>query len=411
MNRFPTIFLLAVFFIYGCNDREKKKNGFEFIVDQDEKSLGVDDSLENDPGFMLENEHILSELNDDDESEPFEMEAGIHSTEIMALAADSTVMVEALRSVLKTTKTSYELHLQLGNLYAAQKRTADARIEYVKTLELNQQCKQAQLKLANLTDDLKNGDEYFAEMDRLIKRFPNAAYLYKGLADHERRQRKLASSVEHYETAIKYSELDSSLISEYHRTLGMVRSKDKDFQGAAVEYQTAVDYNKYNKYAVKDLHLTQSRIYRNEQKFTEAAQEAMIVLELYPNTTSAMYAYYYSLGMSQKKAGAFGKAVVNFNKVLELMPDAGNVHKQTGICFYMAGNLDDAIFHLKKTLVLKEKDEATHYYLAKAYESKEWIELARDEWRWCKKNAKKDEIVEEAGVHLYLLDYLEENSM
>ncbi len=402
------VFLFIAIFVTGCGDREEKQNGFEFIIDQEKKSLGVDDSLHNDPGFTLENEHITAELNEDTDDSPFETEAEIHSTSITKMESDSTVMIEALRNVLKTTKTSYELHLQLGNLYMAQKKIADARLEYEKTLELNQNCKQAQLKLSRLVADLLNGEDYFTEMDRLLKRFPKAAYLYKGLADRERRQRKLDSAVAHYEQAIMYAELDSALISEYHRTLGMVHSGNKDFEEAAVSYQTAVEFNKHNKYAVQDKHLTQSRIHRGKREFAKAAEEARIVLEMFPNSTAAIFAYYFSLGMNQKESKAFGKAIENFKKVLELMPGAGNVHKQIGVCYYMTGSFDEAVSHLKKALAAKEDDEGAHYYLAKVYETKEWTKLAMEEWRWCMENSKNPKIAEEAGVHLYLLDYLDE---
>lgn len=406
--------IIALTLFAGCNDRrnQDRNRGFEFRGERRPERIMMDitDSLNLEPGLEIESKHLEREFNNIDESDLFLNEAEITSVKPLEITADTTLMVDALKNVLKTTKTSYELHFQLGNLYLAQKKYTDAKIEFEKALELNPASTRVQLRLSGVIGKQGSNENVINAFQEALDKFPGSAYLLKGLADTYRKSRRLDDSIKNYELAIKAAPEDDAIASEYHRTLGMRESNNKEFEKAAVEYQKAIGLKEDNKYAKQDLWLTQSRIFRSKGKFKEAAEEAAKVMELFPNSTPGLYAYYYSLGMNFRNLKEYAKAIDHFKKVLELMPGAANAHNAIGICYYMTSRFDEAIHHLQKATELNPDSAQAHYYLAKVYESKEWTDMAVEQWKWCKTHSKSEKMTEEANVHLYLLEFMDKST-
>jgi tetratricopeptide (TPR) repeat protein len=204
--------------------------------------------------------------------------------------------------------------------------------------------------------------------------------------------------------AMKMDPNSDKIKAEYHRTMAQVLINQQKIPDALNELDQALSANPRSKSIQKDYHLLKSKLLRQEGKYLLASEEAQKAMELDPHSPAVLFNYSIAMGYWHKSQKELGKAIEEFKKASEIFPKTLGLQIMLGQLFYESGEYEESVFHFKAVLEKTPENFKAHYYLAKVYENKEWIDLAQEQWSWVLLKSTKAKITEEARAHLYLID-------
>ncbi len=79
--------------------------------------------------------------------------------------------------------------------------------------------------------------------------------------------------------------------------------------------------------------------------------------------------------------GALDKAIENFNKVVEINPNRGDIHFKLGKVWADLGRFDEAIDHFQRALKIDSSSAQVHYHLGRALEARGRLDEAIDHFQ------------------------------
>ncbi len=133
-------------------------------------------------------------------------------------------------------------------------------------------------------------------------------------------------------------------------------------------YTHALKVSKHNYKA----HFNMAVTLRDMDKFDEAAVEFQKCLQIRPDAPLALN----GLGIIFGRQGRFDQAGEYFTKALSIAPNLAEARTNLGYVLTNQGKLDDAMTNLNESLRLNPKSALTHYYLGQLLERKGKIDQA-----------------------------------
>ncbi|HET9744666.1 MAG TPA: tetratricopeptide repeat protein [Chitinophagaceae bacterium] len=154
--------------------------------------------------------------------------------------------------------------------------------------------------------------------------------------------------------ATKSIELDNTL-AEGHRTLGMVKMNDYDFDGAEREFKNALNLEPGNAEVLR----ISGYLYRSMGRFDEGIRFIRQSINLDPLRPIT----YINLGLLQYAANYTDEAIISFKKALELNPQWPRAHTFIGEVYLLQGKPEKTLIEVEQETDKSFKD----FGLARAY--------------------------------------------
>ena len=253
---------------------------------------------------------------------------------------------------LKANVASF--HNNLGEVYRASRRTADAVACYRRALELKPGFAEAHNNLGVVLKGLGNRDEAIACYRRAAQLKPDFAEAHYNLANALKDHGDLDQALASYRRAL---ELKPDY-AEVHYNLGNALKDQGNLDEATACY-----------YRVLQLKPDYLAAYNNlgaalcaQGKQDEAVACYRRVLEVKPDYAEARY----NLGRALREQGNLDEAIACYRRLLELKPDYAEAHNNLGAALNDQGRPDEAVACYRRALELKPDYAEAHNNLGAA---------------------------------------------
>lgn len=213
-------------------------------------------------------------------------------------------------------------HSNLGNVWKALGRLAEAEACYRKALDLKPDYADAHNNLGTVRHAQGRLDEAAKHYRQALRVAPDNAEAHDNLGTTLRKRGDLPAAAEHGRRAIAIRPGNA----EAHVNLGTTLFKLGDLDAAAAHYRQALALN--------------------------------------PNSATAHAAMANLVGT----CGDFITAEAHYRMALAIAPDNGDIHNNLGATLESQGRFDEAIAHLERALVLQPQDALAHYNLGNAHQ-------------------------------------------
>ena len=259
-------------------------------------------------------------------------------------------LLEKAMFVLPDDPRSYfyagTIETDAGNLEAAIKH-------YKKTLEIiedDPSSLQIELPLGNFNDVyFKLGELHHqqGDVDTAVNYFKQALALNPELADRFMTQGQRAFDEENYKDAIEPLNIHLLLFPEDVSAtylLGQSYEASGDADSAITFYERTLVLDPQR----PDVLFKMVYIYRGREAYQQAVNTLQRIIEIAPETTEA----HYLLALSYLSLKQPNSALPAFLTTIQLRPDDVAAHYHAAILFEQNGEIDNAIAHYEKTIVL-----------------------------------------------------------
>lgn len=250
-----------------------------------------------------------------------------------------------------------ELNDQLADVYVTLGRVHDGRgnqtlalAEVQRALELDPNNSEAFLALADIYSKLDRAKDAEQAYDKAIALNPDGW-------DGYYRRAVFFLGQQRYEDAINQFRRVLEIVPDhaYARTNMAVGLKELNrVQEAEAELKKALEYNK-----VYSIYGNLANLYFEQRRFSEAAEMGAKALEL--NQTNYMLwinqgVYYEWLGQLEKADEAYGHALTQLEKLVQVKPKDATIHADLALQYAKKKLNNKALSHLRTALALQPRD-------------------------------------------------------
>lgn len=216
------------------------------------------------------------------------------------------------------------------------------------------------IKKAEIKTDIKDFEGALADLDKLVKKDSGNYEVYQARAQYYQKLGNEQAEMQEHEKAIQKSSNKSS--AYFQRGLALFRKKR--FKESLQDFEKVIALQPQNAPAYENIAL----IYINLNDWLKAAQYASVAIRIRPENNTAYvrrgiaYLQFY-ISQSEKKPSDkhyLDKAVIDFQKALEINPKSAYTHFQMGLAEEMLGKYPEAIASFSRAIYLNPKDEAAY---------------------------------------------------
>ncbi len=197
--------------------------------------------------------------------------------------------------------------------------------------------------------DQKKVEEALAQFDDAVKRDPNFALAYTGLADASMRMYKETKDAKWADRALSAGQQAATLndqLPEVHVALGSIYSQTGKQEGAVAELQRAVALAPNNDEGYR--RLGDAYLAAGKKTETLAAYTKAIELNQY-------YWFNYNvLGTGSLKLGEYDAALKAFQKVTQIDPKNAAAYRNIGAVYFRQGKFAEAVPVLQQSLDIEK---------------------------------------------------------
>ena len=211
---------------------------------------------------------------------------------------------------------------------------------------------QARRELSVLLADNGFNEEALANLEYLIKYFPDDADLYYNLGILYEKIKNLKKAKESYEKAISIHPQ-----TDFYYNLGEVLVNLEDWDNAIKAFEQVLKQDSNDSNAYFNLGVC----YYNKDEIKTATDNFQYAINLNPKD---VFAYFY-LGNIYQQSGLTNFAEENYKKVLEISPDYSWAYFNLASIAYSNGNNDEAMRYLLKTIEFNDTDIESYKLLTK----------------------------------------------
>ncbi len=266
---------------------------------------------------------------------------------------------EALENYNKALKLNplANTYNTVGNIYFGKKDYDNARVNYLKALNINGNFYYAAYNIGLIEENQEHWDAAIYNYKKAIDLYPNYENAYLGLAIIYYKNGDYITSKEKYLKLISINDKNET----YYTDLGVIEQKLKNWEPAIADYKRAIELNP--NYKNDEINNDIGLCYFNLDDWKNAEVYFTKAVERQPGN----YLYLNNLSAAKLNSGDFAGAEMYINKTLELNPNYPIAYFNYGNLLGKQNNTKDAIGKYKKAIELDPNYEEAYMRLADIY--------------------------------------------
>lgn len=266
-------------------------------------------------------------------------------------AQNHQLAIDYIRRAIVLKENAAAFHNNLGEVYVALGRVAEAVACYRRVLELKPDWVEVHAKLGHLFNDNGQPDEAQACYRRTLELQPDNLEVLVNLGNIFKAQGNPDEAVACYRRVLQIQ----PDLAEAHNNLGIAYQDQRKLLDAEACYRRATELRR--DYA--EAHYNLGAVLSDQGRTVAAAASYRRAIELKPNFAEA----YNNLGVALKAQGQLDEAVACYQRALELKPDHATAHNNLGNTFKEQGRLNEAVACYQRAIGLKPDYATAHHNL------------------------------------------------
>ncbi|OKH30220.1 hypothetical protein NIES2101_42645 [Calothrix sp. HK-06] len=268
----------------------------------------------------------------------------------------------AIRLAIKYSPRS-SFYLNLGVVYAYQKKSDLAIANFTKTIQINPQYALAYYNRGIVYKDQKKSDLAIADYSKAIQINPQyvEAYNNRGLVYTD--QKKSDSAIADFTKAIQ---INPQLANAYIGR-GLVYTDQKKSDLAIADYSKAIQINPQ----LAEAYIGRGLFYYTQKKFDSAIADFTKAIQISPQFANV----YIGRGVVYYTQKKFDSAIADFTKAIQINPQDAQAYLNRGVVYYTQKKSDLAIADFTKAIQISPQFANVYigrglvYYTQKKFDS------------------------------------------